>query len=249
MATPGEIERLTVPHIVTPKAPHGLPLVPPLEPGDQLTRDEFERRYDAMPHLKKAELLEGEVHMPSPVRWKRHANPHADMIGCLFVYRASTPGVEVGDNGSVRLDMDSEPQPDAAMIIEPSRGGRVQISSDDYVVGGPELVAEVAASSVSIDLTTKLRIYRRNQVQEYLVWRVLEQSLDWFVLRNSQYERLSVNADGFYQSEVFPGLWLDAAALTRFDPAAVLRGLQKGLASPEHAAFVAKLDQTVAQTL
>jgi Uma2 family endonuclease len=243
MATPGEIERLTVPHIVTPKAPHGLPLVPPLEPGDQLTRDEFERRYDAMPHLKKAELLEGEVHMPSPVRWKRHANPHADMIGCLFVYRASTPGVEVGDNGSVRLDMDSEPQPDAAMIIEPSRGGRVQISSDDYVVGGPELVAEVAASSVSIDLTTKLRIYRRNQVQEYLVWRVLEQSLDWFALRNSQYERLSMDEAGFFKSEVFPGLWLDAAALTRFDPAAVLRGLQQGLASAEHANFAAQLNK------
>jgi hypothetical protein len=100
-----------------------------------------------------------------------------------------------------------------------------------------------------IDLTTKLRIYRRNQVQEYLVWRVLEQSLDWFVLRNSQYERLSMDDAGFCKSEVFPGLWLDAAALTRFDPGAVLRGLQKGLASPEHAAFVARLGQAVAQAL
>lgn len=235
MAKPSEIERLTAPHIIGPI------LIPPLEPGDQLTRNEFERRYDAMPHLKKAELLEGVVHMPSPVRWNHHGEPHADLIGCLFVYRASTPGVRVGDNCSVRLDMDSEPQPDAAMIIEPSCGGRVQISPDDYVVGGPELVAEVAASCVSIDLTTKLRIYRRNQVQEYLVWRVLEQTLDWFVLRNSQYERLLVDEAGFYKSEVFPGLWLDAAALTRFDPAAVLRGLQRGLGSPEHAAFVAKL--------
>jgi hypothetical protein len=241
MTKPAEVERLTAPPAITPMVPNGLPSIPPLEPGDQLTRDEFERRYDAMPHLKKAELLEGIVHMPSPVRLNRHGEPHAHLIGCLFVYSASTHGVRVGDNCSVRLDMDSEPQPDAAMIIEPNRGGRVQISPDDYVVGDPELVAEVAASSVSIDLTTKLRIYRRNQIQEYLVWRVLEQSLDWFVLRNSQYERLSVNTDGFYQSEVFPGLWLDAAALTRFDPAAVLQGLQKGLASPEHAAFVARL--------
>jgi hypothetical protein len=241
MTKPAEVERLTAPPAITPTVPHGLPSIPPLEPGDQLTRDEFERRYDAMPHLKKAELLEGFVHIPSPVRWKTHAVPHAHVVGWLGVYRTSTPGVRVGDNASVRLDMDSEPQPDAALIIEPSRGGRVPISSDDYVVGGPELVAEVAASSVSIDLTTKLRIYRRNQIQEYLVWRVLEQSFDWFVLRNSQYERLSINADGFYQSEVFPGLWLDAAALTRFDPAAVLQGLQKGLASPEHAAFVARL--------
>jgi hypothetical protein len=246
MTKPAEVERLTAPPAITPTIPHGLPSIPSLEPGDQLTRDEFERRYDAMPHLKKAELLEGVVHMPSPVRWNRHATPHTDLMTWLGTYRAFTPGVQAGDNGSMRLDMDSEPQPDAAMIIEPSRGGRVQISPDDYVVGGPELVAEVAASSVSIDLTTKLRIYRRNQVQEYLVWRILEQSLDWFTLRNSQYERLLVNADGFYQSEVFPGLWLDAAALTRFEPAAVLLGLQKGLASPEHAAFVAKLDQAAA---
>ena len=181
--------------------------------------------------------------MPSPVRWKPHANPHANIIGWLVHYSAFTPGVEVGDNGTVRLDTDSEPQPDAAMIIDPSQGGRVQISSDGYVVGGPELVAEVAASSVSIDLTTKLRIYRRNQVQEYLVWRVLESSLDWFVLRDSQYERLSVNSTGYYQSMVFPGLWLDAAALTRFDMAVVLQGLQKGLDSHEHAAFAAELSQ------
>jgi Uma2 family endonuclease len=248
MAKPSEIERLTAPHIITPKVPHRSPLIPPLEPGDQLTRDEFERRYDAMSHLKKAELLEGVVHIPSPVHWKRHASPHASIIGWLYQYSTFTPGVEVGDNGSVRLDMDNEPQPDAAMIIEPSRGGQVQISLDDYVVGAPELVAEVAASSVNIDLTTKLRVYRRNEVREYLVWRVLEQSFDWFVLRNSQYERLSVDEAGFYQSEVFPGLWLDATALTRFDSAAVLQGLQKGLASPEHAAFVAKLDQAAART-
>lgn len=235
---------MTPPQTIVAKPPP----VPPLEPGDQLTRDEFERRYDAMPHLKKAELLEGVVHMPSPVRWNRHADPHATIIGWLFAYRAFTPGVQLGDNGSVRLDMDSEPQPDAAMIIEPGRGGRVQISPDDYVVGPPELVAEVAASSVNIDLTTKLRVYRRNQVQEYLVWRVLDQAFDWFVLRQTQYERLPLGASSFYESEVFPGLWLDAAALTRFDMAAVMRGVQKGLASAEHAAFVDRLSQAGGRT-
>jgi hypothetical protein len=229
LANSDEIEGMTTPQTIPTKIPHVPAQIPPLEPGDQLTRDEFERRYDAMPLLKKAELIEGVVHMRSPVRWKRHASPHASIIGWLYQYSQVTPGVDVGDNGSVRLDMDNEPQPDAAMIIEPGRGGQVQINPDDYVVGAPELVAEVAASSVNIDLTTKLRVYRRNQVREYLVWRVLEETLDWFVLRNSQYERLSVSAAGLYQSEVFPGLWLDAAALTRFDPAAVLQGLQKGL--------------------
>jgi Uma2 family endonuclease len=149
----------------------------------------------------------------------------------------------MGDNGSVRLDLDNEPQPDAAMIINPSHDGRVQLSPDDYVVGAPELVAEVAASSAAIDLNTKLRVYRRNNVREYIVWRVLDLAIDWFVLRQSQYDRLPLASAGLYQSEVFPGLWLDPAALARFDLAAVLQVLQQGLASPEHVAFVTRLRQ------
>jgi Uma2 family endonuclease len=208
-----------------------------------LTREEFERRYDAMPALKKAELIEGVVHIPSPVRWRSHAGPHVHLITWLGVYRAATPGVAVGYNGTLRLDPDNEPQPDATMIINPAHGGRVQLSEDDYVVGAPELVAEVAASSAAIDLHTKFRVYRRNNVQEYLVWRVLDQAIDWFVLRQSQYDRLPLTPTGLYQSEVFPGLWLDPAALARADLAAVLQMLQQGLASPEHAAFVARLQQ------
>ena len=46
--------------------------VPLLEPGDRLTRAEFERRYEAMPELRKAELIEGVVYMPSPVRYRCH---------------------------------------------------------------------------------------------------------------------------------------------------------------------------------
>jgi hypothetical protein len=227
--------------------PAGLPRIPPLEPGDQLSRDEFERRYDAMPPLKKAELLEGVVHMPSPVRWNQHGQPHALVIGWLVQYCGFTPGVQVGDNCSVRLDLDNEPQPDAVLVIDPNRGGRVQISPDDYVIGAPELVAEVAASSVNIDLTTKLRVYRRNHVQEYLVWRVLDRAVDWFVLRQTQYEHLAPGLDGIYRSETFPGLWLDAAPLTRLDVRAVLQCAQRGMASPEHAVFVARLAQADAK--
>jgi Uma2 family endonuclease len=217
--------------------------IPPLEPGDHLTREEFERRYDAMPHLKKAELIEGVVYMPSPVRWNNHAGPHFNLITWLGVYGANTPGVGGGDNGTVRLDLDNEPQPDVALIIEPSCGGQVQLSADDYVEGAPELVAEVAASSASIDLNTKLRVYRRNNVREYIVWRVLDRAVDWFVLRQGQYERLPLSPDGLYRSEVFPGLWLDPAALNRADLAAVLQVVLQGVASPEHAAFVAQLQQ------
>src|SRR5262249_56577124 len=114
--------------------------VPPLEPGDRLTREEFERRYDAMPGLKKAELIEGVVYMPSPVRLQRHSHPHTRLVTWLGTYETDTPGVEAGDNGSIRLDLDDEPQPDGYLIIRPDRGGQARISADDYIEGAPELI-------------------------------------------------------------------------------------------------------------
>ena len=146
-------------------------LIPPLENGDRLTR-EFERRYDAMPGVKKAELIEGIVYMPSPVSFRRHGRPHIQIGGWLLVYEAGTPGVFAADNASARLDLDNEPQPDAMLIIDPRYGGHARIADDDFIEGAPELVAEVASSSVSIDLHKKLHVYRRNGVREYLVWRV-----------------------------------------------------------------------------
>lgn len=215
--------------------------VPALENGDRLTRAEFERRYDAMPHLKKAELIEGVVYVPSPVRLHQHGSPHAHLISCFGQYAANTPGVVVGDNSSVRLDLDNEPQPDALLCIDPACGGQVRIGPDGIIEGAPELVAEVASSSVSYDLHAKLHVYRRSGVSEYLVWRVLERAIDWFVLRAGQYERMPIGATGLLRSEVFPGLWLDPAALVRGDLATVLAVVQQGLASPEHAAFLTRL--------
>jgi Uma2 family endonuclease len=206
-----------------------------------LTREEFERRYDAMPELKKAELIEGVVYMPSPVRHRRHSQPHFQLITWLGVYAAATPGVEGGDNGTTRLDLDNEPQPDAYLLIDPARGGQARISSDDYVELAPELVGEVAASSASFDVHTKLHVYRRNRVCEYLVWRVLDQQFDWFVARAGQFELLPRDAHGIVHSEVFAGLWLDPAALLAGDMARVLEIVRQGLASPEHAAFVQRL--------
>jgi Uma2 family endonuclease len=213
----------------------------PLEPGDRLTRAEFERRYAAMPHLIKAELIEGVVYMPSPVRQRRHGRPHAHLIAWLVHYEAGTPGVEVGDNSTARLDLDNEPQPDALLLIDPAQGGQARIGTDDYIEGAPELVAEVASSRASYDLHTKLHVYRRSGVREYIVWRVLEQAIDWFVLRDGQYERLLPGSDGVLRSEIFAGLWLDPAALLRGDIAAVLTAVQQGMASPEHVAFVARM--------
>jgi Uma2 family endonuclease len=144
------------------------------------------------------------------------------------------------DNGTVRLDLNNEPQLDGMLLIDPAWGGQASISADDYVENAPELVGEVSSSSVSFDLHTKLAVYRRNGVREYLVWRVLDKQFDWFVLREGTFVPLTPDPQGILRSEVFPGLWLDAAALIRGDMPQVMAVLQQGLASAEHAAFIRK---------
>jgi len=180
--------------------------------------------------------------MPSPVSDNDHGAPHADFVGWLAHYRAYTDGVRAGDNSTLRLDLDNEPQPDGYLRILPEYGGQAR-TVDGYVEGAPEFVAEIAASSASYDLHDKLNAYRRNGVQEYVVWRVWDKAIDWFVLRGGRYDRLQPTDAGRYQSEVFPGLWLDAPALLRGDLARVLQVLQEGLATAEHAAFVVQLTQ------
>ncbi len=224
--------------------PPGAP-VPPLEAGQRLTRAEFERRFDAMPDLKKAELIEGVVVMPSPVRVDHHGAPHSSLVMWLVTYRAYTPGVRAGDNTTVRLDEINEPQPDATLFIV--RGGQARVDEDDYLAGAPELVAEVSSTRVAQDLGPRLEAYRRNGIREYVVWRVDDAAIDWFVLRGQQYELLPLT-EGVYRSEVFPGLWLRPAALVAEDLPAVLQVLQEGIASAEHAAFVARLQQGSTET-
>lgn len=217
--------------------------VPPLESGDRLTRYEFEHRYQAMPYIKKAELIEGVVYVASPVRMANHGRPHAALVGWLMVYKAATPGVDLGDNATVRLDADNEPQPDALLRIEPEVGGNSRISDDDYVEGVPELIAEIAASSASYDLNDKLNAYRRNGVQEYIVWQIYENRLDWFSLQQGRYVSLQPDEAGVIRSSIFPGLWLAVNALREGDLAEVLAVLQQGLQTAEHQAFVEHLNQ------
>jgi hypothetical protein len=214
--------------------------VPPLVNGDRLSRQEFERRYSAMPHVKKAELIEGVVYMPPPVS-DDHGRSDLKLSMVLGIYEVHTPGVVGSSNGTVRLDLDNEPQPDGFLRIEEACGGQSRRDNEGYIAGAPELVGEVAVSTVSLDLHGKLPVYRRNGVKEYVVWRVADSELDWFVLRGSNYERLAPTAGGVYKSEVFPGLWLDSKALLRGDGRQVLATLNKGLASRAHASFVKEL--------
>ncbi|MGL5132370.1 MAG: Uma2 family endonuclease [Planktothrix sp.] len=208
----------------------------PLENGDQLTRIEFERRCAVMSDEKKAELIEGIVYMAAALRYKSHGKPHAAIIGWLAFYEAATPGIGLADNTTIRLDNNNELQPDALLRVE--QGGQSIISEDDYVEGAPELIVEIAASSASIDYNQKLKVYRRNNVQEYLIWRVYEQQLDWFRLREGQYIKLLADAEGIIKSEIFAGLWLDEQALLNGNLAQVLTILQQGIATVENQDFI-----------
>jgi len=212
--------------------------VPPLQNGDRLTRPEFERRYTAMSDVKKAELIEGRVYMPSPVHQDSHGEPHANAVTWLGFYRMFTPDVRGGDNSSVRIDWHNEPQPDALLMLAPERGGQACVGASKFIEGAPELVVEISASSTSYDLHEKLQAYERNGVREYVVWRVLDREIDWFVLRDGRYVRLSPDTDGILRSEVFPGLWLDSAAMIAGNLARVFEVIQQGTATPEHAVFI-----------
>lgn len=215
---------------------------PPLESGDRLTRIEFERRYQQMPDNKKAELIEGVVYVASPVRANRHGKPHAQIVGWLLVYESETPGTYLADNTTVRLDADNEPQPDALLRIEPEVGGNSRITEDDYIEGAPELIVEVAASSASYDLNDKLNAYRRNGVQEYIVWQSYENRIDWFCLEEGRYVSLEPDEAGIIRSGVFPGLWLAVNALREGNLAEVLAVLQQGIQTAEHQVFVQRLN-------
>lgn len=198
-----------------------------LENGDRLNRDEFERRYTAS-NIKKAELIEGIVHVASPLRFTPHGKPHSNIITWLGTYQAAIAGLEVGIEPTVRLDDDNEPQPDAVLF---RIGGNAQIDGDGYITGAPELIAEIAASTVSYDLHSKKRIYERNGVKEYIVWRTLDCQIDWFILENGEYQKLEPDDSGIIRSREFEGLWLNVNAILQNDMSAVLKTLQTGIAS------------------
>jgi hypothetical protein len=229
--------------VQTPLRPQQPPLfaIPPLENGDRLSRDEFERRYAAMPENCKAELIEGIVYMSAALRFRSHGQPHSHLNAWLATYQIFTPGVAIADAATVKLDHDNEPQPDIALLIAPDAAGQTTISDDDYIEGAPELLAEISASTVSIDLGAKKTAYQRNGVQEYIVWRVLDGAIDWFYLDHGTYVDLRPDDDGMIRSRQFPGLWLDRAALLNGDMPQVITVLQAGLASDAHQTFCESL--------
>ena len=215
-------------------------LLPPLENGERLDQKTFHARYEAMPEDTRAELIGGIVYMASPLS-PRHGRMHKRVVHWLTEYEDATPGTEVYDNTTAILAEDSEPQPDAYLIVLPEKGGRTRLNEQDYLEGPPELIVEVALSSEDIDLHAKKDDYEKAGVREYIVVALRQQRVFWFISRNGQFEDQAPGSEGLFLSEAFPGLWLDPAALLRLDNGRVQEVLQQGLASPEHAAFVARL--------
>jgi Uma2 family endonuclease len=212
----------------------------PLKPGERLDQKTFHARYQAMPEHVKAELIEGVVYMPSPLKWE-HGDVHGEVLTWLKFYKAATPGTRVGDSATTILGPQSEPQPDACLILLPEYGGRSRINRKGYLVGTPELLAEVSASRQTYDLKAKRRDYDRAGVLEYLIVLLRKQRVVWLVRRAGRFVELEPGPDGILRSEFFGGLWLDAEALLRCDTLRVNEVLRQGLASPEHARFLARL--------
>lgn len=214
-----------------------------LRSGDKLTLDEFLRRWGAMPQLKKAELIEGVVDMPSPTK-ADHGDTDDDIAGWLVVYRANTPGTRSAGNATTVLGENSL-QPDHSLRLLPEAGGRVSVE-DGFLHGAPEFVVEVCSSSTSYDLSVKKDLYEQQQVGEYLALLIDEKEIRWHRWEDGGYRIVSADEDGMWRSSVFPGLWLDGKALLDGDLAKVMERLQRGLESPEHAEFVERLKNRIA---
>jgi Uma2 family endonuclease len=202
------------------------PRIPTLENGDRLTVAEFMRRYEAAPGVRKAQLIEGFVHMPSPVNATHHAKPDGIIQLWLGTYSLDFPDLEVYPNATLILDGDNAVQPDA-ILCWPGEGEKVWLDEAGYLRGAPELICEIASSSASIDLHAKFQAYRRNGVGEYLVWLVQEQRILWFQLENGDFVEQKESA-GLLTSKIFPGLILDVKALLKSDKAKVIQGLKGG---------------------
>jgi len=215
-----------------------VPILPPLVAGQKLSREEFLRRWEALPELKFAELLEGVVYLPSPLS-RSHGSQDFTVHGWLTYYVAGTPGTEGGTNATWLMLSDA-PQPDCCLCISPEYGGRSAVERGLWT-GAPELIVEVSQSSRDHDLGPKLRLYRAAGVLEYITVVLSEQQVTWRQLVDGDYRPIAPDADGLLRSRVFPGLWLDPDALLRRDSRRLLDVVQQGLDSPEHRQFATAL--------
>jgi Uma2 family endonuclease len=209
-----------------------------LRAGQRLTVKEFLRRWEAMPELKFAELIDGVVYMPSP-QTSDHGRAEFRIDTWLGVYVAATPGCD-GGSQSTWLMLESAPQPDCYLWVRPEFGGQ-STTQGKYHIGAPELATEICLSSEAYDLGVKKTLYENAGVREYIAILMEEEEIRWHRLVKGRYVLCRPTSKGVFRSRVFPGLWLDGPALWKYDVARLLQTLEGGLRSAEHAAFVKKL--------
>jgi hypothetical protein len=226
-------------HMIVAQRPSQKNQLPSLENGDRLDQKTFHARYEAMPHVR-AELIGGIVYMSSPMK-SPHGRYGTPLIRWLAEFEEATPGTEVLVGATTILGDESEPEPDGSLLILPAFGGQTWEDEDQYINGSPEFIGEIGYATESIDLHGKKDDYEKAGVREYMVVTLRMHKIFWFVKRRGKFKELAPDADGIFRSEVFPGLWLDPEAMLRRDRKRLLAVLRKGLASSEHAAFVAKL--------
>lgn len=207
--------------------------------GQRLDQPTFHALYKAMPPATRAELIDGVVHMPSPVG-DAHGRAHVPVIMWLGSYVENTPGVEVLDNATIILGWKSELQPDALLRVLAESGGRSRIAQG-YVSGAPELVVEISKATRYVDLGPKLHDYERAGVLEYVVRAIEPDEIYWFSQEQGALVRRATDDDGLHRSTVFPGLWLDPGALLKGDTRRNRDVVDLGCTTLEHARFVAQL--------
>jgi Uma2 family endonuclease len=218
------------------------PIIQPatLTTGEQMDRTEFLCRWEALPELKCAELIDGAVFVASPVSID-HGDLDVRIAWWLKHYAFSTPGCEAGNNTTWWM-LESAPQPDVHLRIHPERGGQSSLSPNArYPMGAPELAVEICLTSTEVDFGPKLRLYQRAGVREYITIELLLNRIVWRVLRNNVYDELKPDADGVMRSIAFPGLCLDVDAFWRNDGSRMMATLQAGLETVEHKDFVERL--------
>lgn len=213
--------------------------LPPLVAGERLDRATFHERYEAMPPGTRAELIGGVVYMPSPLSLE-HGGRDLDVSYWLGHYKRHTPGIRGALNATAMFGNYGEPQPDTMLFIPEELGGQSTIVGS-FLSGPPELVVEVGRSSRRFDLGPKRSDYERVGVREYVFVGIEPDEVRWLIRRGDRFENLPPGPDGIFRSEVFPGLWLDPVAFLAGDIERVAAALELGLATPEHAAFVARM--------
>jgi Uma2 family endonuclease len=223
-----------------PSARRETPPRPPLalHNGDRMNQPEFHKRYETCPDDVKFELVGGIVYMASPLRYP-HGTYHLKLGAVFDIYASATPGVEGADNTTTILGEEAEPQPDLLLRIVEECGGQSKVDEDDYLQGAPELIAEVAHSSRSMDLNQKKDDYYRSGVLEYVVLAVEEEELHWFHFPSG--DSLDADRKGVHRSKVFPGLWIHTPSLLEKKSGSLHRVLRRGLATRSHQEFIKQL--------